>query len=124
MPRSRAFFLSGCVCITVCGIVASAFGLRIMIIAFKESAVTGLLYLFVPFYALFYVITRWNKCGRFFLTSLAASAMSGFGFLLLWMSTIVSDKTEESRSPIRPSIEVACRSTPLSEERPQRLCDL
>jgi hypothetical protein len=112
MPRSRAFFVSGCVCIGVCNTIAAVFGLRILIISFRESAVTGLLYLFVPFYSLFYIITRWSKCGRLFLTSLVAVAMSGFGFLMLWMSTIVSDQTEETRLPLETSTYVACRSEP------------
>ncbi|MCL4204674.1 MAG: hypothetical protein KJ000_19475 [Pirellulaceae bacterium] len=96
MPQGRAFALSGWVCITVCMAVSTVFSLRIAVIAFQESAVNGLMYLFVPFYALFYVFTRWSQCGRFFMTTLAAALMALVGVGLLFLATLF---TEEASSP-------------------------
>ena len=36
-------------------------GIRILIGAFQEDVVCGLLYLFVPFYSLYYLVTRWEE---------------------------------------------------------------
>jgi len=45
----------------ICGIIAAASGLHTLVLAFQESAVCGFMVLFVPFYALFYLITRWDQ---------------------------------------------------------------
>lgn len=47
--------------IVICGIIATVSGLHILVQAFQESAVCGFMMLFVPFYALFYLVTRWDK---------------------------------------------------------------
>ncbi|MEO1994952.1 MAG: hypothetical protein ABGZ17_06720 [Planctomycetaceae bacterium] len=47
--------------IVICGIIAAASGFHALIVAFQESAACGLMMLFVPFYALFYLVTRWDK---------------------------------------------------------------
>jgi len=36
-------------------------GIRLLIGAFQEDVVCGLLYLFVPFYSLYYLVTRWEE---------------------------------------------------------------
>ena len=41
-------------------------GIRGIVTAFREDAVQGLCYLFVPFYALYYLITRWDEMGESF----------------------------------------------------------
>jgi hypothetical protein len=96
MPQGRAFALSGWVCISVCMAVSTMFSLRIAIVAFQESAANGLMYLLVPFYALYYVFSRWSTCGRLFMTSLAAAMMALLGVGLLFLSTLFS---EEPGSP-------------------------
>jgi hypothetical protein len=50
-------------------------GIGLIVIAFTESVACGLLYLFVPFYCLYYVITRWADTKRFFLLSLGGWLM-------------------------------------------------
>lgn len=46
-----------------------------LVVAFQESAVCGLMFLFVPFYALYYLITRWDLVRRPFLINLAGTAI-------------------------------------------------
>jgi hypothetical protein len=36
-------------------------GLWILVLAFQEDPLCGVLYLFLPFYALYYVVTRWEE---------------------------------------------------------------
>lgn len=42
--------------------IQTAGGIWLVVIAFQEEVVQGILYLFVPFYALIYLITRWDTC--------------------------------------------------------------
>ncbi len=37
-------------------------GIWMIVIAFEEDVIQGLLYLFLPLYAVFYLITRWDSC--------------------------------------------------------------
>lgn len=55
-------------------IVQFAGGIWLLTIAFKEDIVQGLVYLFVPFYALYYLISRWENCKPAFLLCMAAAA--------------------------------------------------
>ncbi len=43
-------------------VIQTGAGIWLMVIAFQEEVAQGLLYLFVPFYALYYLITRWETC--------------------------------------------------------------
>ena len=44
----------------ICVIVAIVSNVHFLVLAFQESAACGLMVLFVPFYALFYLFTRWE----------------------------------------------------------------
>ena len=47
------------------GWLASAVGgIMILVAAFRESAGQGCLNLFVPFYSVYYVATRWDDCKK------------------------------------------------------------
>jgi hypothetical protein len=105
MPRRDAFQLSGMMCLIVCGIVAAASGLHLLILAFKEDVLTGVLYFFVPFYSLYYVITRWDRCRRSFLIAVAAGLFAQLGVGMLYLSTIVPEPSRDVRVPLpRPEI--------------------
>ncbi|HBE68206.1 MAG TPA: hypothetical protein DDW52_08670 [Planctomycetaceae bacterium] len=43
-------------------VVQMAGGIWLVVVAFQEEPVQGILYILVPFYALFYLITRWDTC--------------------------------------------------------------
>lgn len=58
------------------GIVLNMWGgLAILGAAFQEGVAHGFAYIFVPFYALYYVLTRWETCGPYFLRCLLGSGM-------------------------------------------------
>jgi predicted Zn finger-like uncharacterized protein len=57
--------------VLICGIGIGLLGsLRMIIVPFQESIVCGFFYLFVPFYPLYYLFTRWSAMAPGFLTSL------------------------------------------------------
>ena len=51
----------------------------------------GLLFLFVPFYALYYVAIRWADCGKLFMTYLILSLLVPVG----WMLVLVGPKLKQ-----------------------------
>lgn len=51
----------------------------IVFIAFKESLSCGLLYICIPFYSLYYIITRWSKTREPFIIHL-------IGWLIFFMA--------------------------------------
>ncbi len=95
MPRHEAFELSGAVCVIVCYIVIAACSLHLLVLAFKEDVLVGVLYLFVPFYSLYFVITRWSRCRQTFLIAVTATLASLLGFGMLWLATIVSEPSPD-----------------------------
>lgn len=53
-------------------------GIGMLVTPFRESVACGLMYLFLPFYGLYYLVSRWDAMKRWFLTSLAGLAMAIF----------------------------------------------
>jgi len=77
------FVLLGCSGFSVCA------GIYSLVQAFREDAVCGLCYLFVPCYSFYYTVTRWDEQGPCFLTSLSMSMaifLSLFGLFLAGVS--------------------------------------
>lgn len=77
MPQGNAIMVAAYLAAFVCYLLSLYCNICIIIIAFKEGPAQGLLYLFVPFYGLFYVITRWETCGSYFLISFGAGFVAG-----------------------------------------------
>lgn len=75
----------------------------IYIVAFKDSVTQGLLVLFVPCYALVYVIMKWDQCGSLFLINLG-----GFGIQVLAWGVMVAiasmQEDAELPFPTRPAV--------------------
>jgi len=83
LPRDQAFEVSGYVWISVCGSLAIVYWFRLVVIAFKESITHGLMFQFVPFYALYYVVKRWDDCRKLFMTHVILSLLVIPGYLLV-----------------------------------------
>jgi hypothetical protein len=79
IPQNSAITVAGLTLFGLGQIVNLYAQIRILIIAFNESVVQGLLCLLVPLYSLIYIITRWEKCGGYFLMSLGAGFVAGMG---------------------------------------------
>ena len=57
MDFSTLMVIAGYIVMGICSI-------WLIVVAFRESALHGLLCWFVPFYAIYYAITRWEDCKR------------------------------------------------------------
>ena len=69
--------------LTVGGGIASFVGsVAILIVAFKESVGQGFLNLIVPFYALYYLVTRWEACKKGFLLNVGGGVAVVLGMVL------------------------------------------
>ena len=54
---------------------SAAGGVGGLITAFRESVLCGLLYLFIPVYPLYYLVTRWSRMRRFFFWALSGAGV-------------------------------------------------
>jgi hypothetical protein len=117
LSLKTALFATGImlICLADCVILYS--GIRLIILAFQESPVQGLLYLFVPFYALFYIVTRWDRCSEFFLLNLGGVALVGLGLGMMAVSNSIEVKPGTQGSVAAPPALVAAADLP----RPARL---
>lgn len=107
LPRDQAVRMAGG-CVIAAGSLGSAyFGIRILIVAFRESTACGLMCLFIPFYQLFYVISRWDMCGGYFLMSIATSCISGIGWGMVAMSSLFEAKPDSQQSWLPPPTQYA-----------------
>ncbi len=82
LPKGLAFYITGWSLIVFASVIQSYYSLRMLIVAFQEGLKYGFLH-FVPFYQLYYLITRWNKVGKWFLKGLAMIPLAIFGGLLI-----------------------------------------
>jgi hypothetical protein len=57
--------------IVVCGIISMCCGIHSLVLAFNEDVKHGMMYLFVPFYWLYYLVTRWEEQRKSFVTSIS-----------------------------------------------------
>lgn len=68
-------------CAILSSMVGIASGLRILCNAWNEDAVCGFLYMFLPGYSLYYLISRWDENAAPFIAALISS-FSGFACVL------------------------------------------
>jgi hypothetical protein len=102
LPRDQAFLISGWVWVGVCGALALVYWFRLVVIAFTESAVHGLMFQFVPFYALYYVAKRWGDCGKLFLTYLTLGILAPLGLIFVFIAPkLKAEPAKDVSLPIR-----------------------
>jgi hypothetical protein len=92
IPKDQAFLISGFVIIGFSSLYSTYLGIRIIIVAFSESLTCGLLYLFLPFYPLYYIFTRWDQVGAFFLLQIAAGIVSSIGWGIVSLAPMMAEK--------------------------------
>jgi hypothetical protein len=86
LPKGLAFYITGASLVVFVGVIQCYYGLRWLIVAFQEGVKYGFLH-FVPFYSLYYLITRWDRVGTWFMKSLAMIPLSLFGGLLMLLGS-------------------------------------
>lgn len=72
-------------------------GIWMLVLAFKESIGQGLLSVFIPFYILWYVFSRWPRCKKPFLVLLSALPSM---FILAVVSTRMLRNPETARTSL------------------------
>ena len=97
-------------------------GIWQLVIAFQEGLTEGLLWMFLPFYALYYLVTRWDTCRFAFLTNLGGVACILFGALLsiTALDSIIEDEPgaqQDAEVPIDVSPEAEIGAFPYSKIR-------
>jgi hypothetical protein len=105
IPKQTAFMISGWTLFTLSNLALLYFQVRILIVAFSESVTCGLLYLFLPFYSLYYIFTRWDECGGYFLMSIVANVVAGVGQAVVGLGPMMGgDEADATRwnPPPRP----------------------
>jgi hypothetical protein len=104
IPKDQAFRITGFVIIGISALYSTYLSIRILIVAFSESLAQGLLCLFVPFYILIFIITRWDMVGGLFLLQLGCSVVAGIGAGIVAMAPMMKaeDGPGQAQLPSRP----------------------
>ena len=115
IPKGLAFFITGIAIIAFGQLLITYYAIRILIVAFYESAAQGLLTLFVPFYFFVYVILRWETTSKFFMKYLGGVAIQliggvfmGIGWLLGFEAPPAESFDEAWRRPRVAPTAVVC----------------
>ena len=108
-PRDKAFLISGYVWLGVCGIMAIVYWFRMVVFAFKEGVLQGLLFHFIFPYSLYYVVTHWSDLRKPFLTYLLLSFLAPLGLILVVIAPKFKEApSQDVRSPVKTPATVAC----------------
>lgn len=73
----------------------------ILVVAFRESLMCGLLSMFMPLYGLYYLITRWDRCRAWFLIGMGGWAV-GCGGVALFFAMVSGNLPAPSLEPLTP----------------------
>ncbi|MBC8351165.1 MAG: hypothetical protein H8E66_04215 [Planctomycetes bacterium] len=113
MPKGLAFYITG---ISVCcfaGLVNFYYGIRWLIVAFQEGPQQGFFHLIPIFgvgYQIYYLITRWDRVGKWFIAQLKMLPLVIFGGLLMLLGSALGFDypKDDSRLEQEPWSQVAC----------------
>ena len=72
----------GTILIIIGAIIGIFYGIKILILAFQESVLWGLGYIFIPFVSLIFIIMHWDKTKDPFLRGLIAIPFYVLGIIL------------------------------------------
>lgn len=91
IPRDQAFQATGFTLIGICALANLYFQIRLLIIAFSTSTASGIMYIVIPFYSLYFIITHWDDCGGLFLMSLGAGFVSSIGWGVVALAPMMAE---------------------------------
>ena len=120
MPQDQVMLNSGYILWGAGGLLSFYFSLRIVVGAFQEAPLQGLLVIIVPFYMLYYIFTRWDRVGAWFLFSLVGGVLQGAGYaavvsLVPMFEQMMRDRKKDDYSMRpwhhRPVVTLVCRDT-------------
>jgi hypothetical protein len=104
IPQRSAIAVAGSVLIVVGWLLCLYSGICILIVAFKENPLQGLLCLFVvpgcPIYTLIFIITRWDQCAGFFFMNLGGTAVICAGIGVVIVGNMIMGQPEQVFLPM------------------------
>ena len=106
IPRDQAFEITGYCLAGFGGLMSFYYGVRMIIVAFQESTTCGILYILLPLYPLYYLITRWEKMGGLFLMNLAYNVVIGVGLGMVVVAPMLRSDKEEEEVRLLPTHEI------------------
>jgi hypothetical protein len=95
MPQDQVVQNSAYVLMVAGGLMGFWFGLQLLIAAFKESALQGILLLLIAPYALVYVITRWDRVGGIFIFMMIGTVLQWVGYGMLFLVPVFEKMRQE-----------------------------
>lgn len=116
LPKHVALYAGACV-IVMAGVGMSFFGwIRVIMIAFEDSALHGILCLTIGFYWMYYCFAHWDRCSPFFMMNFASSFVIGAGLGMYELGNYMKDGGEETRNnmPTNRPVIVAVVDHPLT----------
>ncbi|MHB8866384.1 MAG: hypothetical protein ACYC6N_28700 [Pirellulaceae bacterium] len=114
LPQESVMDNSGLVLQGAGGLIIALYGLRLLITAFKESVLQGLLVLLVPPYILYYVGSRWDRVAGMVIFIVIGGVVVGLGFVLIAVAPYVQnlkadgENTSLLRFERRPAVVMVC----------------
>ena len=95
LPTSVAVMVSGGLLIGLAMLASLAGQIWVVVVAFKDSTMQGILVLFVPFYFFIYVFKHWDECGAAFYLWLGGQAASFVaGLVVAFAPALMGDEDE------------------------------
>jgi hypothetical protein len=90
--------------LVLAGIALTLWGaLKCLASAFEEDVTCGLMWIFVPFYSVFFTLTRWDAVGRYFLTFVGGIALM---WTPMYAMKLITQAQQEARD-YDPTTEIA-----------------
>lgn len=103
IPREKAFLISGYSLWGFAMLMEFYYYVRQVMVAFSESTACGLMFVLLPVYPLYYLITRWDKIGTFFLLQLGFTIVIFFGMVMVALAPMMKKDKEASYNPSWPT---------------------
>ncbi len=101
LPKGLAFFITGIAVCVFCYLVMIYYQIRWIITAFQEGPLHGALHL-VPgvnsVYSIYYLITRWDRVGKWFIAQLKMIPLMIFGGLLMGLGNLLGFDPPEKKA--------------------------
>lgn len=88
IPQRNAMMAAAGVVMFVGWLICIYSGIALLVTAFRESPLQGILYLLVPFYPLVYIVMRWEKTAGYFFMNLGGTVIIFAGLGILWFSQL------------------------------------
>lgn len=97
MPQEQVMRNGGIILMAAGGLLAFFFSIRLLIEAFKDSVLNGLLCLIVPPYVFYFVTSRWDRVAGIFMFMILGTLLCGLGALMVaFLAPLFEGKEEQA----------------------------